>query len=133
FKQFNDTYGHQAGDDALRKVAEVLDHESRKGDHAYRYGGEEFLIVLAGQSLPQGMVVLERIRGAVEALAIPHRASRAGQMVTISVGVSAWEHEQLDTPAAVLARADGALYQSKAAGRNRVTGGEQNRTTPIVR
>ncbi len=133
FKQFNDTYGHQAGDDALRKIGALLNHESRSGDSAYRYGGEEFLIVLAGQSLPQGMVVLERIRGAVEALAIPHRASRAGQMVTISVGVSAWEHEQLDTPAAVLARADGALYQSKAAGRNRVTGGEQNRTTPIVR
>jgi diguanylate cyclase (GGDEF)-like protein len=132
FKQFNDTYGHQAGDDALRKIGEVLNRESRAGDSAYRYGGEEFLIVLAGQSLPQAMVVLERIRGVVEALAIPHRASRAGQVVTISVGVSAWEHEQLDTPAAVLARADGALYQSKAAGRNRVTSGEQNRATPIV-
>jgi diguanylate cyclase (GGDEF)-like protein len=133
FKRFNDTYGHQAGDDALRKVGALLNHESRAGDSAYRYGGEEFLIVLAGQSLPQALAVLERIREAVEALAIPHRASRSGQAVTISVGVSAWEHEQLDTPAAVLARADRALYESKAAGRNRVTSGEHSGITPNVR
>jgi two-component system chemotaxis response regulator CheY len=133
FKRFNDTYGHQAGDDALRKIGALLNHESRAGDSAYRYGGEEFLIVLAGQSLPQARAVLERIREAVEALAIPHRASRSGQAVTISVGVSAWEHEQLDTPAAVLARADRALYESKAAGRNRVTSGEHSGITPNVR
>ena len=132
FKQFNDTYGHQAGDDAIRKIGEVLSRESHSGDSAYRYGGEEFLIVLAGQALPQALVVLERIRNAVEALAIPHRASRAGQAVTISVGVSAWEHEQLDTPAAVLVRADRALYESKAAGRNRVTSGEHRGITPNV-
>jgi len=131
FKQFNDTYGHQAGDDALRKIGQVLNDQSRTGDSAYRYGGEEFLIVLPAQSLPEAMVVLERIRASVQALAIPHRTSRAGQVVTISVGISAWEHEQLDTPAAVLARADAALYQSKAAGRNRVTSREQNQVTPI--
>jgi diguanylate cyclase (GGDEF)-like protein len=126
FKQFNDTYGHQVGDDALRKLGELLNHQSRRGDCAYRYGGEEFLLVLAGQSLPGAMVVVERIRNAVQALAIPHRSSRAAHVVTISVGVSAWRHEQLDTPATVLARADDALYQSKAAGRNRVTGGEED-------
>jgi len=131
FKQFNDTYGHQAGDDALRKIGQVLNDQSRTGDSAYRYGGEEFLIVLPAQSLPEAMVVLERIRASVQALAIPHRTSRAGQVVTISVGLSAWEHEQLDTPAAVLARADAALYESKAAGRNRVTSREQNQVTPI--
>jgi diguanylate cyclase (GGDEF)-like protein len=132
FKQFNDTYGHQAGDDALRKIGRVLNDQSRTGDSAYRYGGEEFLIVLPAQSLLEAMVVLERIRASVQALAIPHRTSRAGQVVTISVGISAWEHEQLDTPAAVLARADAALYQSKAAGRNRVTSREQSEVTPIV-
>ena len=131
FKQFNDTYGHQAGDDALRKIGEVLNDQSRTGDVAYRYGGEEFLIVLPAQSLPEATVVLERIRASVQALAIPHRTSRAGQVVTISVGISAWEHEQLDTPAAVLARADAALYQSKASGRNRVASREQNQVTPI--
>jgi diguanylate cyclase (GGDEF)-like protein len=133
FKQFNDTYGHQAGDDALRKIGEVLNHERRSGDCAYRYGGEEFLIVLAGQSLAEAVVVLERIRNAVEALAIPHRTSRADHVVTISAGVSAWEHEQLDTPATVLARADNALYQSKATGRNRIISGQQDASTPIIR
>jgi diguanylate cyclase (GGDEF)-like protein len=133
FKQFNDTYGHQAGDDALRRVSEVLDHETRSGDRAYRYGGEEFLVVLAGQTLPQALIATERIRLAVEALAIPHHTSRASEMVTVSVGVSAWDYERLDTPAKVLARADTALYQSKANGRNRVTGDEPHSVTPIVR
>jgi diguanylate cyclase (GGDEF)-like protein len=128
FKQFNDTYGHQAGDDALRKIGAVLNETSRSGDCAYRYGGEEFLIVLAAQTLPQAVVAMERIRHAVEALAIPHRASRAAEVVTISVGVSAWVHEHLDTPSAVLSRADHALYESKAAGRNRVTGDEVGAT-----
>ena len=99
--------------------------DSRTGDCAYRYGGEEFLIVLAGQSLHDAVIAMERLRSSVEALAIPHRASRAGGVVTISVGVAEWQHEQLDTPATVLARADKALYQSKAAGRNRVTGAAQ--------
>ena len=131
FKQFNDTYGHQAGDDVLRRLGQVFKRESRTGDSAYRYGGEEFLIVLAGQTLAQAMIAMERIRNAVEALAIPHRTSRAGDVVTISVGLSAWEHEQLDTPATVLARADRALYQSKAAGRNRVTEAQYSPVAPV--
>ncbi|MDQ1510845.1 MAG: hypothetical protein QOG50_2689 [Actinomycetota bacterium] len=132
FKQFNDTYGHQAGDDVLRKLGQVFKHVSRTGDGAYRYGGEEFLIVLSGQTLAQAMIAMERIRNAVEALAIPHATSRAAVVVTISVGVAAWEHEQLDTPSTVLARADNALYRSKAAGRNRVTESEPDPATPVV-
>lgn len=131
FKQFNDTYGHQPGDDVLRKVGDVLNRESRDGDSAYRYGGEEFLLVLAGQTLPQALIAMERIRNAVEGLGIPHEASRAANMVTISVGVSAWEHEQLDTPTTVIARADKALYRSKAAGRNRVEAGDQFQQSPV--
>jgi two-component system chemotaxis response regulator CheY len=133
FKQYNDTYGHLAGDDALRKLGELLSHESRSGDCAYRYGGEEFLVVLAGQTLAQGMIAMERMRAAVEALAIPHEASRAASIVTISVGVAAWEREQLDTPTILIARADEALYQSKAAGRNRVTPSEIHVGDPAVR
>ena len=122
FKQYNDTYGHQAGDEALRRVGAVLTEESRGGDRAYRYGGEEFLVVLAGQTLPEALIATERIRRGVESLAIPHRTNRAGTVVTISAGVAVWTHEQLDTAATVLARADDALYRSKSAGRNRVTG-----------
>jgi two-component system chemotaxis response regulator CheY len=132
FKQFNDKYGHQAGDNALRQVGGVLARESRSGDSAYRYGGEEFLVVLSGQTLAQATVAMERIRNAVEALAIPHQANRAGEVVTISVGVSAWEHEQLDTATTVLARADNALYRSKAAGRNRVTEGLYSPVSPVT-
>jgi diguanylate cyclase (GGDEF)-like protein len=133
FKQFNDTYGHQAGDNVLRKIGEVLKQESRSGDTTYRYGGEEFLIVLPGQSLAEALTATERIRDAVEALAIPHEASRAGAVVTISAGLSAWEHEQLDTPTTVLARADRALYEAKAAGRNRVTEAQYSPAPPITR
>jgi two-component system chemotaxis response regulator CheY len=132
FKQFNDKYGHQAGDNALRQVGGVLARESRSGDGAYRYGGEEFLVVLSGQTLSQATIAMERIRRAVEALAIPHQANRAAAVVTISVGVSAWEHEQLDTPTTVLARADNALYQSKAAGRNRVTAAQCSPVSPVT-
>jgi diguanylate cyclase (GGDEF)-like protein len=110
----------------------VLARESRSGDSAYRYGGEEFLVVLSGQTLAQATVAMERIRIAVEALAIPHQANRAGEVVTISVGVSAWEHEQLDTATTVLARADNALYRSKAAGRNRVTEGLYSPVSPVT-
>lgn len=120
FKRFNDTYGHLAGDEALTRLGKLLADESRTGDWAYRYGGEEFVVVFAAQTLPQAVVAMDRIRRAVEDLAIPHEASRGHDVMTISVGVAAWEHERLDTPATVLARADEALYQSKAAGRNQV-------------
>jgi len=128
----NDRHVAPRTDDALRKVSAVLAHETRSGDRAYRYGGEEFLLVLAGQTLAQAMIATERIRSAVEALAIPHRTSRADDVVTISAGVSAWDYEQLDTPTSVLDRADTALYRSKANGRNRVTGGEPNPSSPSV-
>ena len=121
FKRFNDTYGHLAGDAALIELGHLLARETRSGDRAYRYGGEEFLVTMAARSLPDAMVAMERIRSSVEQLAISHEASRAGDVMTISVGVAAWNYEDLDTPTTVLDRADAVLYQSKAAGRNRVT------------
>ena len=121
FKRFNDTYGHLAGDDALIQLGKLLAHETRHGDRAYRYGGEEFLVTLAAQTLPDAIVAMERLRRSVEQLAIPHEANRASDVMTISVGVSAWNYGDLDTPTTVLDRADAALYRSKATGRNRVT------------
>jgi len=84
------------------------------------------------QTLSDGMIAMERIRNSVEALAIPHEASRAGSVMTISVGVAAWEHEQLDTPAILIGRADDALYQSKASGRNRVTASDAQVGRPAL-
>ena len=121
FKQFNDTYGHLAGDAALVKMGQLLARETRDGDRAYRYGGEEFLVTLPAQTLPEAVMAMERLRHAVEQLAIPHVGNRASNVMTISVGVSSWSYEDLDTPTTVIDRADAALYQSKAAGRNRVT------------
>ena len=87
FKRFNDTYGHPAGDRVLQSVARALMNASRAGDQLYRYGGEEFLLILPNQSLDGGHANAERLRSAVEALAIPHEASPA-KRVTISVGLS---------------------------------------------
>ncbi len=124
FKKFNDEYGHLAGDDALAGVGRVLIDGSRSADCAYRYGGEEFVVVLPSQDVPGAVLAMERLRATVEGLRIAHIRSRASEVMTISVGVAAWEHERLDTPATVLARADEALYRSKADGRNRVTAAE---------
>jgi diguanylate cyclase (GGDEF)-like protein len=127
FKLFNDTYGHVAGDAALTRVAGLLADVSRTSDTAYRYGGEEFLVTLVSQTLPEALVATERLRNAVEELGIEHARNRASGFLTVSIGVAAWTHEQLDTPTTVLERADDALYRSKAAGRNRVTADEPGR------
>ena len=131
FKQFNDTYGHLAGDDALAKLGARFTESCRPGDSVYRYGGEEFLVMLPSQTLDHAELVMDRLRRAVEDLAIPHVASRAGGVMTISIGVAAWSHERLDTVTTMLSRADDALYRSKAAGRNRVTT-EESQQAPTV-
>src|ERR1700678_3247087 len=87
FKLYNDTYGHPAGDNVLTNVARALANGCRVGDQLYRYGGEEFLLILPNQSLDGGHVNAERLRSAVEALDVPHKASPA-KRVTISVGLA---------------------------------------------
>lgn len=118
FKQYNDHYGHGAGDEALRKVAQVLaNHARRPLDLAARYGGEEF--VLLAHDTPDFRDLMDRIRIGVLNLGIPHEKSSAGGAVTISGGgilVSA----ECVTPEQVLLRADRLLYRAKHDGRNRV-------------
>jgi two-component system chemotaxis response regulator CheY len=117
FKAYNDRYGHQAGDEVLRQVAELLRGAVRQGDLAYRYGGEEFLFVFPAQGLAPARVAAERARSAVHDLGIVHTGSAEG-VVTISVGIaSAVETGDL---ALAIQDADIALYAAKAAGRNRV-------------
>ncbi len=72
FKSFNDTYGHPCGDGALRQVAAVLAADTRAGDTAYRFGGEEFILLLADEALPGALIAVERFRATIESLAIPH-------------------------------------------------------------
>ena len=122
FKAFNDTYGHQHGDDCLRRVAGALNVGlHRPGDLAARYGGEEFAVVLAGANRAGAVVVAETLRAKVEALAIPHAGSRVSDRITISLGVGSTIPAPESAPSTLIAVADRALYQAKAAGRNRVT------------
>jgi two-component system cell cycle response regulator len=120
FKSFNDTQGHQAGDQALRAVAGALLAGSRTGDGVYRYGGEEFLIVLPEQTLKSATAAAERARSTIAALAIPNPASVAHGVLTISTGVARLEQADDGDFAVVLKRADLALYRAKQLGRNRV-------------
>jgi len=122
FKQYNDTAGHAAGDEVLRSVAAALVGECRSGDAAYRYGGEELLVALPEQDHESASVAAERMRGAIEALQIPHPGLTPPGVVTVSGGVACVGSD--DTLAKLLGRADAALYRAKAAGRNRIVVGE---------
>jgi two-component system chemotaxis family response regulator WspR len=121
FKSYNDTYGHAAGDECLKAVARAFQGAARRaGDLVARYGGEEFVIILADTPLEGALSVARNARAAVERLAIEHREATAGR-VTVSLGVATTVAER-GAPASQLAdAADRALYEAKAAGRNRVT------------
>lgn len=117
FKQFNDIYGHQAGDDCLRRVASLaLGCAHRPQDMVFRYGGEEFVVLLVGGA-NDARHVSECIRKAVEDEKIPHTGG-GGAWLTISLGIASVSDFANSTPAALLAQADAALYRSKRAGRN---------------
>jgi two-component system, sensor histidine kinase LadS len=121
FKLFNDTYGHQAGDEVLVEVSKLLRaHFRRAGDRLFRLGGEEFGILLEADSLQAGRYALERFRHALEQLQIPHEASRHG-VVTGSFGlVCCSDYDQVPSAMAVYRQADGAMYEAKQRNRNRV-------------
>jgi diguanylate cyclase (GGDEF)-like protein len=114
FKQFNDRYGHPAGDDLLRRVGDAIRTSLRAGDIAYRFGGEEFSVLLPGADAATARVIAERVRTAVAALLPPP----GGAAVTVSVGVSVGV--STTSSAAMVEAADQALYSAKRAGRDRV-------------
>jgi two-component system chemotaxis response regulator CheY len=116
FKAYNDSVGHLAGDGVLRAVADRLSEGIRTGDTLYRYGGEEFLVLLPEQSLESARRVAERLRASVEALELPHPESRT---VTVSAGVAGIGVPAC-SPTELFELADQALYRAKAGGRNRV-------------
>jgi diguanylate cyclase (GGDEF)-like protein len=116
FKGYNDGAGHVSGDDVLRSVAESLQREIRSGDAVYRYGGEEFLVLLPEQTIESAVLAAERLRAAVEELALAHPA---GGVVTVSAGVAGLDDPTCDS-ARVFELADKALYRAKHGGRNRV-------------
>jgi len=129
FKQVNDTYGHQAGDDALRTLAGVLRRFSRSGDLVARYGGEEFVMLCAACDIATATRRAEEMR---EALARTPLARLNGRVVTASFGVT--EVQPGDTPETILRRADRALLMAKANGRNMVVQlgvGNHGETAPV--
>ena len=120
FKAYNDTYGHQAGDVALATVAEIFDQHARGEDRLYRYGGEEMLVLLSGADSDAAWSVAERLRAAVASAVVPHAENIPYGILTASGGVAAAQPgEDADS---VIARADAALYEAKARGRNQVVG-----------
>jgi diguanylate cyclase (GGDEF)-like protein len=121
FKAYNDTYGHQMGDECLKRVAAWLQEAAqRPADIAARYGGEEFAILLPATDQAIAQTIAERLRITIEAAAIPHRASLF-QCITISLGVASMAPSSISKPTQLVAEADKALYHAKAQGRNRVT------------
>jgi diguanylate cyclase (GGDEF)-like protein len=119
FKAYNDEHGHAAGDDALRAIAHTIARSCRVEDTAYRYGGEEFLLVLQDTALTDALAAVDRIRHAVEAAGMPHESS-PHKVLTISAGVAAWSVDGSLTE--LLDVADHALYRAKRGGRNNVAG-----------
>jgi len=127
FKQLNDRYGHLEGDAALRATADILRHTLRKGDTICRYGGEEFLVVLAGTSAADATVLATRLFTAVE-----EHGKAVGLPISISIGLTCYYSG--DTIETLLQRADRALYASKGYGRNRfsadVDAGDEAKVLP---
>lgn len=121
FKGYNDTYGHQAGDECLRRVVRVLSRTvNRSTDLVARYGGEEFAAVLIDTESDGAVAVAEKLRSQIEALEIPHSASKASSHVTISVGIASTIPQEGALSDEIFAVADQALYRAKNNGRNRV-------------
>lgn len=131
FKRYNDTHGHQAGDEILRRVANgVQAAVLRPDDVAARYGGEEFAIVLPLAEGEASRVVGERVRYNVRALAIPYPEAPSG-IITVSVGVASTRPAESGVgPGELLASADQALYQAKREGRDKVVLAPLERSTP---
>lgn len=121
FKAFNDNYGHQAGDDCLVAVANVLQEQLRRpGDMVARYGGEEFMIILPNTDGNGAAMVGEKLRQAIADLAVEHAHSPTASVVTISAGAATVSPDASGTVEFLLRDADNALYRAKQSGRNQV-------------
>jgi diguanylate cyclase (GGDEF)-like protein len=126
FKAYNDRLGHLAGDQALRTIAATVRGALRSGDVAYRFGGEELLLILRGAGVDEAFTAAERVRAAVARTAIPHVDGVDG-ILTVSIGVAAGS----DDSDSLMARADAALYKAKRDGRNRTLVAGENASAQL--
>jgi diguanylate cyclase (GGDEF)-like protein len=121
FKNYNDSYGHVAGDECLKKIGAVLDVSlNRAPDTPARYGGEEFAAVLPETEHEGAIAIAERIRAEIAALGIPHRESPTADHVTISLGIITHDCSAVGSPREFVLMADEQLYRAKSEGRNRI-------------
>lgn len=119
FKAYNETYGHQKGDQCLRQVASALNEViKRAGDLVVRHGGEEFAVVLPNTDSGGAMVVAERLRSEIDTLKIPHEHASAGDTLTVSIGIAAGVPKEGDDRRQIVTAAESALYIAKSEGRN---------------
>ncbi len=120
FKQYNDLYGHIAGDACLIKTAKCISQSLRQySDTAFRFGGEEFVILARCHHADDAVNIAERIRNAISAAKIPHKGSQISAYLTASFGVAQWSAQ--DSLETLTEHADKELYKAKKAGRNRVS------------
>jgi diguanylate cyclase (GGDEF)-like protein len=121
FKEYNDYYGHLAGDDCLRRFAGVLRSLVRRpGDLVARYGGEEFACILPGADERGASALAEKIMRSINRLNIPHAASKAANRVTLSFGAATMVPKKGQSPEELVRLADHLLYSAKNRGRNQI-------------
>lgn len=122
FKNYNDTYGHQAGDNCLQQVVKAISCAvKRPADLVARYGGEEFAVILPNTDTEGAVQIAESIRSQVQALKLVHPSSQVSKYVTLSLGTASIVPSQEFFPDTLITTADQALYQAKKSGRNRVS------------
>jgi diguanylate cyclase (GGDEF)-like protein len=125
FKAYNDLYGHQAGDECIKRIAQELEKAiNRPSDFCARYGGDEFIVILPDTPADGAMLIAEKIRKNIEGLNIEHDHSKNSGKLTISLGVSTADPERM-FPDTLIKKADDALYRAKKNGRNRVENGNK--------
>ena len=123
FKSYNDTYGHQSGDECLIKIGECLKNQiQRAGELAARYGGEEFVVLLPGINIKGALKIADLMRQNIHDMKIPHSSSNVSEYVTISAGVASTVPERENDYSLLIKKADIELYQAKKKGRNQVSG-----------
>ncbi len=129
FKVLNDTYGHQEGDDCLKRVSKaIISNVNRKMDLVARYGGEEFFCILPSTIYVDAMNLAEKIRLSIENLKIPNKNSPVDDFLTISLGVVTILPDKEIAPKLILGNADKNLYRAKESGRNRIIGKDYSKT-----
>lgn len=130
FKQLNDTYGHQAGDTVLRQVTHALDSGRREVDRDYRYGGEEFCVLLPETRAHEAFEVAEKLRRRIESMDVEVEGAETPLKVTISMGVASFPEDGDDAEGLITA-ADAALYRAKEGGRNMVVASVEQQHSPL--